>query len=537
MVTNLEVAERFREIADLLDLLGERFKPEAYRRAARSIESLSEPITAVSDRGDLRTIPGIGEAIEEKIREYLTTGTIPYLDRLHAEVPSGVVELMRLPGVGPKTARRFWTELGVDGPATLTSAVEGGRLNGVRGFGEKKIAQLRATLAAAHGGPGDRLPLERAWPIAERLTAQIAKVPGVHDLTVAGSFRRGRESVGDLDLLVTSDAPEAIFDAFSSLPEVKEVRMRGGTKETVILRTGLQADLRVVEPAAFGAALQYFTGSKDHNVKLRSLARDRGLKVNEYGVFRGEERLASRTEEEVYRALGLAWIPPELREDRGEIEAAAHGPFPRLIEAGDLAGELHQHLEGRASGPAVREIARRARARHLSYVGFVVPEDAPTSLLTAIRAESGPGFRTLVVAEVDPGSMARVADRTGVDYLIVRPSDGPPTAPIAGSGATRIGLVAHVGGDLARVDPWIAAAAGAAAAVEVGPGPERLDSSAARLARTRGVRLGIPLGLTSPEEEAVGPAALEFARRAGASPADVANAGPAPTAGTRRRKG
>ena len=309
--SNAEAAAIFREIADLLDVLGEKFKPEAYRRAARSIESLTEELSAVAARNELRSIPGVGDAIEEKIRELLATGRIAYHDRLTHEVPPGLLEILRLPGLGPKTARRFWVELGVEGTAELKAAIDAGRLDGMKGFGAKKIEQIRAALSPAPAGSsGARRPIEAAYPLAMAILRALRAGAPVREAEIAGSFRRGRETVGDLDVLVTSEAPEAVFDAFSKLPEVREVRLRGGTKETVVLSNGLQVDLRVVEPEAFGAALQYFTGSKDHNVRLRSLARDRGLKVNEYGVFRGDDRVAGRTEAEVYAALGLAWIPP-----------------------------------------------------------------------------------------------------------------------------------------------------------------------------------------------------------------------------------
>ena len=323
MPSNAEAAEIFRNIADLLDVLGEKFKPEAYRRAARSIETLPEDLGKFAARDELRTIPGVGEAIAEKIREYLATGRVSYFERLQHEVPPGLVDLMHLPGLGPKTARRFWTDLGIEGPAELEGAIAQGRLDSVKGFGPKKIDQIRSALAQARTAPSSsaRAPIESVYPVAERIVRVLRERARTDTVEVAGSFRRRRETVGDLDILVTSEEPERVFDAFSALPEVREVRLRGGTKETVVLTNGLQVDLRVVEPVAFGAALQYFTGSKDHNVHLRSIARDRGLKINEYGVFRGEERVGGRTEEEVYETLGLPWIPPELaggpRRDRG----------------------------------------------------------------------------------------------------------------------------------------------------------------------------------------------------------------------------
>jgi DNA polymerase (family X) len=533
MPSNVEVAETFREIADLLDVLGERFKPEAYRRASRSIESLAEGLDEVARRNELRTIPGVGDAIEEKIREYLVTGKIAYYDRLRKEVPAGLVDLMRRPGLGPKTARRFWTELGIEGPAELRAAIEAGRLNGVKGFGERKIEQLRAALATeAPGVGGSRLPIETVVPTARRIADALRTRSPARTVAIAGSFRRGRETVGDLDILVTSDRPNEVFDVLSALPEIGEVRMRGGTKETVVLKNGLQVDVRVVEPSEFGAALQYFTGSKDHNVRLRSLARDQGLKINEYGVFRGKARVGGATEEEVYAALGLSWIPPELREDRGELEAARAGTVPLLVESTDLVGELHAHLP---EAPALGDLdllRADARARNLRYVAVVVagirPDGStwvlPAELRSAIAASPDPKVRTIAAIEMGPGPIPDAFRKLGSARVVVRPAGrpAPPNDPLPGAPAGQ--LVAHLGGSLELVAPWLGFARASGAAVEVGPGPERIDSSGARSARELGVPLALPSGVGEPEGSPTRDVALGFARRAGARKEDVANA-------------
>ncbi|HTS33751.1 MAG TPA: helix-hairpin-helix domain-containing protein [Thermoplasmata archaeon] len=538
MPSNAEAAETFRTIADLLDVLGERFKPEAYRRAARSIDSLTEDLAAVSARGELRTVPGVGEAIEEKIREYLTTGRIDYLERLRREVPPGVAELLRIPGIGPKSARRFWTELGIEGPAELLAAIDARRLEGVQGFGPKKIAQVRRAVEAARGsGPVARLPIEVAYPVAQRIVQSLRERAGAEQVVIAGSFRRGRETVGDLDILVTSHDPTRAFDVFSALPEVREVRLRGGTKETVVLTNGLQVDVRVVEPASFGAALQYFTGSKDHNVVVRTLAKDAGLRVNEYGVFRGEERVAGTTEEEVYGALGLAWIPPELREGRGEVEAARKGPLPPLVEERDLRGDLHVHLPPGAGSAELDRLLGEARRRGYAYVGVVsegVSEEGkpfrlPDPLVVQAGKASTPRFRVFRVAEVDGPPAEGESAPVGVDLVVRRPTGRRPGPPEGGEDPRPPALVAHLGGGgtdaVPTVRVWIAYAAAVGAAVEVGPGSERLDSTWARTAREQGVRLAVPTGLLSAEEDPTRPVALAFARRAGATVADVVNAG------------
>jgi DNA polymerase (family X) len=549
MPSNAEAAEVFRNIADLLDVLGEKFKPEAYRRAARSIETLPEELAKFAARDELRTIPGVGDAIAEKIREYLATGRVPYYEKLKREVPPGLVELMHLPGLGPKTARRFWTDLGIEGPAELEAAIAQGRLDSVKGFGPKKIDQIRAALAAARAAPAagsGRAPIESVYPLAERIVKALRERARADTVEVAGSFRRRRETVGDLDILVTSDEPERVFDTFSALPEVREVRLRGGTKETVLLTNGLQVDLRVVEPAAFGAALQYFTGSKDHNVHLRSIARDRGLKINEYGVYRGEERVGGRTEEEVYRSLGLPWIPPELREDRGEIEAAGRGEVPVLVGADDLTGDLHVHLAPEATPADVARLLEDRRSRGLAYLGVVVAgvavDGRPYSLsaptLASLEAARGRGFEVARAVETGPGPLPAELRNLGAAYRILRPigSVSEP-APTGGDGPVPF-LVAHVGAaGTGSGEPWrrwVEWAGSLGAAVEVGPGPERLDSTAARRARESHVSIALPTGVGSPPDDPTSAIALGFARRAGTGPAEVRVRGPAERPNVRR---
>ena len=534
MVSNAGVAAALGEIADLLDLLGERFKPEAYRRAARSVEALPESLEAIAGRDELRSIPGVGEAIAEKVGELLRTGSLGYLERLRAEVPAGVLELMRLPGVGPKTARRFWTELSVDGPAALAQAIAAGRLTGVKGFADKKISQLRAATAGTIPPSASRTPIEQALPLARSIVRALRAVPSVHEVAYAGSLRRARETVGDLDILATADRPESVFDAFSRLPEVREVRLRGSTKETVVLRQGLQVDLRVVEPAAFGAALQYFTGSKDHNVRLRSLARERGLKVNEYGVYRGDERIAGRTEAEVYAALGLAWIPPELREDHGEIDAAAAGGVPQLVERTDVTAELHAHLSASADPGELDRLVADARRRAVATVAVVVATlggtrprwTAPPQVLARFRERGTEGVRLLPAVEV-AGGLAGVADGDlldgGAALAIFVPGGGGLPTPDAWS-TVPLRLVAHRGGSGEAAAPALELARALGAAVEVGPGPERFDSTVGRLARDAGVPLVVPTGVGLPDDDPTSDVALGFARRAGATRAELLNA-------------
>ncbi len=539
MASNAEAAALLNAIADLLDVQGEKFKPEAYRRAARSIEGLGEELVAVAGRGELDGIPGVGEAIAAKLREYLRDGRIPYLDRLSAEVPPGILAMLKVPGLGPKTVRRFWTELGVEGPEQLAAAIDAGRLEGVRGFGPTKIQQIRTALQARPAGP--RIPLLEATTIAESLMAGIRAGAPIDRIQAAGSLRRARETVGDLDLLVISADAEAVFDAVTRLPGVASVVLRGGTKETVLLETGLQVDVRVLAAPSFGAALQYFTGSKDHNVRLRSLARDRGLKINEYGVYRGDDVVAGASEEEVYGALGLAWIPPELRENHGEIDQAAVGPPPRLLEPADLRGDLHVHLPASSGPEGLAEVQRSAAALGHGYVGVVFsdPPDPATLARFRERAE-GPaplprvlfGWESANAPEGEPWP-------EGFDYRLMRGDRRPP--PRGVGAADGMLAAAHLNlapgdsseGDPALATPWIrwAVEAGVALEVTATAATEGLDSSAARTFAGKGGRLLI----TGRSEGAVDPrrlgVAIALARRAGLAPSQVRNAEAEPWAG------
>jgi DNA polymerase/3'-5' exonuclease PolX len=551
MSTNTELAERFRGIADILDLKGERFKPEAYRRAARSIESLAEDIRRVAGRGELATIPGVGAAISEKIEEYLREGRIDYYDRLQKELPAGLLEIVRLPGLGPKTARRFWVELGIEGPAELTAAIEAGRLTGLSGFGPRKIELIRTALATASPGPARRVPLLEAWQLAERILARLRANAPVDQAEVAGSLRRRRESVGDLDLLVTSRDAEKVFDAFTALPERIETRLRGPTKETILVTGGVQVDLRVVDPASFGAALQYFTGSKDHNVQIRSLARDQGLKVNEYGVDRGADRVAGGTEEEVYRSLGLPYFPPEIREGHGEIEAAQAGRLPRLVGPEDIRGDLHVHLPS-GTGEQVAAAVTGAAAAGWSYLGFVVPGPEIDSLRATLARLKPASVRCWVGEEISAAELGS-APPSSADYRVVR-ADGPtvPDERSAGGaqGAATL-LLGHLvtgapgdASDHERAEAWTGWARRRELAIDVTArgAAEGLDSVAARRAVDAGATLHVSIGVDPAEG---GTLALGLARRAWVGPTSVLNALTAtalearlhPAAPRRRRSG
>src|SRR5262245_34427673 len=364
---NLERAECFHEIADLLELREENvFRIRSYRRAAQQLESLSEDVVEALGAG--RKIPGIGAELARKIQEWAAGGSMAYLEELRADLPRGVRQLMHLPGLGPKTARLLYERLGIDSVERLEEACRSGAVQQVPGIREKTSANILRAIDTWRLGQA-RLPLARALPLAESLVRALRAEPAVREIEVAGSLRRRVETVGDLDILVTSDHPAAVLDRFVQLPAVAEVLARGATKASVRHRENLQVDLRVVEPDAFGAALQYFTGSKHHNVKLRELAVRKKLKISEYGVFeeRGR-RIAGRTEAEVYAAVGLPWIPPELREDTGEIEAAAAGSLPPLLEIGHIRGDLHAHTDWSDGHHPLEELVAAAEARGYEYI-------------------------------------------------------------------------------------------------------------------------------------------------------------------------
>lgn len=365
---NREVAETLERIADILDVLGEiPYKGIAYRRAADQIAHLSEPITEIWKRGKLRSIPGVGEAMEKKIAELLSTGRLEYYERLKEKVPMGVLDLLAIPDVGPKTAKLLWEQLGITSIGEAEQAARQGRIRELPGMGarsEQKILEGIEWLRRRSG----RIPLADAWPVADEILAALAHVPGVVKASAAGSLRRRKSTIGDIDLLVAAVDAEPVMRAFAALPMVAEVSLSGPTKTSVILKNGLQADLRVLPVERYGSLLQYFTGSKEHNVHLRGLAQDMGLSLSEYGFKRGDEEILCPEEEDVYRTLGLPWIPPELREDRGEIEAAQAGRLPRLVEEADILGDLHAHTEwsdGAASIEAMAEAARRRGYRYL----------------------------------------------------------------------------------------------------------------------------------------------------------------------------
>lgn len=367
---NRKIAHLLEELADALEILGENpFKVNAYRKAARVLQDLPQDVREIYEAeglAGLEKIPGIGERIASKIVQYLTEGRIAKHEEVMKQIPPGLLDLLDIPGLGPRTVHLLWKELGVVDLDTLKQALDSGKVERLPGMGRKKVENIRQGLELVKR-LRERIPLGLVYPLVMRVVEALADHPHVLQISPAGSFRRMKETVGDVDVLVASTRGKDVVDAFVNLPGVEKVLAAGDTKGSVILED-FQIDLRVVPPESWGAALQYFTGSKDHNVHLRGLARERGLKISEYGVFRGNERIAGATEEEVYGALGMPWIPPELREDRGEIEAALQGALPRLVDYAEIRGDLHVHSRYSDGNSTLEEIAEEARRLGYAYV-------------------------------------------------------------------------------------------------------------------------------------------------------------------------
>ncbi|MFZ1557238.1 MAG: DNA polymerase/3'-5' exonuclease PolX [Nitrospira sp.] len=367
-VHNAEVATAFEEMADLLEIEGANpFRVRAYRFAARTLRDLPVEVGEMVAKGeDLTSLPGIGDDLAGKIKEILATGTAAAIEAQRKRVPATLTGLLRIPGLGPKRVKRLAHELKIRSLSELQTAAQAGRVRTLAGFGEKTEQHILDALATRLA-EAPRVQRAVAIPSAEALVAYLEQSSGVSRVIAAGSYRRGLETIGDLDILVTAPAGRAVMDRFVAYQEVRDVLAHGATKSSVRLQSGLQVDLRVVPQESYGAALLYFTGSKAHNVVLRQLAQQRGLKLNEYGVFRGDKPIAGETEESVYASLGLPWIPPELREGRGEIDAAKAGRLPHLVDLQDLKGDLHAHTRATDGRNSLQEMAEAARLRGLRY--------------------------------------------------------------------------------------------------------------------------------------------------------------------------
>jgi DNA polymerase (family 10) len=400
-MTNAHIAAAFEELADLYELDGAvQYRVIAYRTAARAVRDASVSVMQLAREGRATELPGVGKTLEEKLRALDETGDIPAAQRLRAQFPPGLISIMHLPGFGPKRARRLFDELGIDSLDALRAACERHELRGLRGFGAKAEEKLLEALAeGADGQPSPRVLLSRALPIAEQIAGALRGHPGAERVEVAGSLRRQADAVKDLDVIATAADPAGLVRTLTELPLVESVQSSGEAGARVLTHSGMKVDLKVVEPDQFGNVLQHFTGSKAHNVALREAAVRRGLHVSEYGILDDATGETTRcpTEEEVYERLGLPWIPPELREGRGELEAAAAGRLPELVTLEDIRGDLHCHTtlsDGRQDLDAMVEAARKRRYKYLAITdhsathgfGNHVDADALRAQVERVRA-------------------------------------------------------------------------------------------------------------------------------------------------------
>lgn len=373
MRSNRDIGKLLREIGAFLEMEGVAFKPRAYEKAALAIEAMEEPVASLHQKGGAKlvaTVPGVGKSIAEKIVEFLETGQVDYLETKRREHPVDLLRLTAIEGVGAKTVGALYEALGIKNLAELEAAATAGKIRRVQGFGEKSEKEILKGIEFLKKEPG-RFRLGEVLPIAEDIESRLGELSAVDKVTLAGSILRRKETIGDADFIVVSSHPDEVMDFFVSMPEVVHVYGKGSTKANVRLENGLDVDLRVVPRQSYGAALNYFTGSKAHNVHLRRIAQSKGYKLNEYGLFdENGDVIAGRSEKELYRAFGLPFIPPELREDRGEIEAAYAGKLPKLIPYGALKGDLQTQTNWSDGQHSIEEMARAAMKRGLDYIAI-----------------------------------------------------------------------------------------------------------------------------------------------------------------------
>ncbi|MCA9454885.1 MAG: PHP domain-containing protein, partial [Nitrospira sp.] len=370
-VHNTEIAEMFSRLAELLEIQGANpFRIRAYRKAAQTIEGLPHSVASMLAEGsDLSDLPGIGEDLAAKIQEIVETGHLSLLDQVSSQLPGQLADLAKISTLGPKRVKMLYDTLGIQDLKGLAKAARSGKIRELHGFGPKTEEKILAE-TDKRSGTEQRIKISTAEEFAEPILDYLKSAKGVKDAMIAGSYRRRKDTIGDLDILVTCTQAKTMMDHFVAYEEVETVVSKGQTRATVILRSGLQVDLRVVPEESYGAALQYFTGSKAHNIAVRSLAVKKGLKINEYGVFRGETRIAGRTEKEVYAQVGLPYPEPELRENWGEVEAGLHHALPHLVTLNDIRGDLHVHSKASDGHSTIYDMALAAQSKGYNYLAI-----------------------------------------------------------------------------------------------------------------------------------------------------------------------
>jgi len=555
---NTEIADIFDRYAALLEMQDANvFRVRAYRDAARTLRGLSKSVAAMLDEGaDLTELSHIGDELQKKIQTILETGHLPQLDKLGKSIPPELADLEALPGLGPKRVMALYQALKIDSLQDLLDAAQAGRIRELSGFGEKtekkllEEAQRRAQFLK-------RFELAAAEQMAAPLLDYLRDVKGMKKVIIAGSYRRRRATVGDLDILVTATKGAPVMDRFVRYEDIGEVVSQGGTRSTVRLQSGLQVDLRVVPEVSYGAALHYFTGSKAHNIATRTIAVKKGLKLNEYGLYKSNERVAGRTEQDVYAALGLAYIEPELREDRGEIEAAQRGRLPGLIELKDIRGDLHAHTKATDGQNTIEEMAEAASKRGYSYLAISDHTQHVTiaqgldakgfaAHIEAIESanEKAEGIRLLKAAEVDiledgsldlPDSILKQLDLTvcAVHYQFDLTSAQQTERIIRAMDNPYFNILAHPTGRLmGKREPYpvdmerlMKAALERGCFLEINAQPARLDLSDehARMAKDMGLKLAIATDAHSADTLGYMRFGVDQARRGWVEPADVLN--------------
>jgi DNA polymerase (family 10) len=558
-MTNQELAKTFQTIADLLEIKGENiYKILAYRKAADSLSNLGQDINAIWKEGKLTEVDGVGKAIAEKIDELLSTGHLGFLDKLEGEVPPGLAELLQVPDLGPKKVALFWKQLGITNLTELDNAAREGKLRSLPGMGEKSEAKIIAGIEAL-GRRSKRVPLGRAWPFAQDLLEYLRKTPGVKAVELGGSLRRMRSTVGDIDILAAANNSSGVMDAFISRKDVARVLGKGDTKASVEFTHGLQAQLWVHPPEHWGTALAYATGSKDHNVRLREYALSKGYSLSEHSLKREDgSEVFCANEEDVYKTLGLPWIPPELREDRGEVQAAISGKLPKLIELKDIISELHSHSTWSDGKLTIREMAEAAQKHgykllaitdHTNSLGIVQgmsPEDVREQRkeIEALAKELGDNIHIIQGAEVEiksDGSLDYSDDVLAeLDIVIAslhsglrQPREKITDRLINAMRNPHVDIIGHPTGRLfpdrepsdLDMDAVLATAAETGVAMEINAHPARLDLDDVHARRA--VELGIKLSINTDAHSDTDMDLMHFgvssARRAWVEPDDVIN--------------
>src|SRR6266513_2729974 len=559
---NPDIARLFDEVADLLEIQDANpFRVRAYRNAARTIRDFPEPIAERVRSGlkNLTDIPGIGEDLAEKITDIVTTGELPLRKQLAAKLPAGLLDLLRIPGLGPKRVKLLYKKLKVKSAADLAAALDKGRIQKLKGFGPKMEEKMRAGLGQAQVGER-RMLLNEAEVQATAAVVYLEASGAIRQIEVAGSYRRRRETIGDLDIVVTSGESAQAMDRFVAYGEVAEVISKGETRATVKLRGGLQVDLRAVEPDAYGAALLYFTGSKAHNIELRKIAQEQSYKLNEYGLFKGTRRAAGKTEDEIYSKLGLDWIPPELREARGEVALAREHRLPHLVEVKDIRGDLQMHTSATDGKGTIEDMAHAARALGYEYVAITDHSKRVTMALgldakrlreqwKAIDAwnATSRGFTILKSIELDilengkldlPDDVLAEADYVvaTIHYGITQ-SEKELTKRLVGAAEHPwVDAIGHPTGRLVgKREPYAVdfdaltrACVAHGCLLEINGHPERMDlpDSLAAAGKQHGVRFVLSTDSHQPGNLSFMKYAVYLARRAGLEAADILNTRP-----------